>query len=472
MTGLACVVLAAGMGKRMNSSVPKVLNRLCGKPMLQYVIEALDKLKPDKKVVVAGKHHEDIKNSITGKGIAYVLQEKPLGTGHALLKAAEFLTGFKGTVLVLNGDMPLITPGMLRRFIANSKKNGDLVSVLSFIAEDPASYGRIVRDSAGSAIRIIEDKDAAPGQKAIKEVNSGVYAMSSEALKLLPLIKINKAKGEYYLTDILELAARKNLKPGVYASSSDMELMGINNRSELMKAEGIMQARIINKLAEGGVNFTDTRAVYINAGVSIGRDTMIYPNVFIEGETKIGSSCTLYPNVRIINSLVGNKVKIKDSSLIEDSVIRHEAQVGPFAHLRPGSDIGRCAKIGNFVEVKKSIIGPGTKVSHLSYIGDASVGKEVNIGAGTITCNYDGKQKHLTEIKDMVFIGSDTQLVAPVCIGKGAYIGAGSTIVKDVPPMSLAVSRSEQKIIKNWAAKRKAIGDRRKAKVQSRRDRK
>lgn len=457
MTGLACVVLAAGMGKRMNSSVPKVLNRLCGRPMLQYVIEALDKLKPDKKIVIAGKHFEDIKTSITGKDILYVIQEKPLGTGHALLKAAELLTGFKGTILVLNGDMPLITPGMLRSFIANSKKNRDTVSVLSFMAEDPSSYGRIVRDSSGTA-RIIEDKDAAPGQKAIKEVNSGVYAMSSDALKLLPLIKINKAKGEYYLTDILELAARKNLKTGVYASSSEIELMGINNRPELMKAESIMQARIINKLIEGGVNFADTRTVYINAGVCIGRDTKIYPNVFIEGKTKIGSDCVLYPNVRIINSLVGNKVKIKDSSLIEESVIRHEAQVGPFVHLRPDSDIGPRARIGNFVEVKKSLIGTGTKVSHLSYIGDASVGKDVNIGAGTITCNYDGKQKHRTEIKDMVFIGSDTQLVAPVSIGKGAYIGAGSTIVKDVPPMSLAVSRSEQKIIKNWAAKRKAKG--------------
>lgn len=461
MRALACVVLAAGMGKRMNSRVPKVLNRLCGKPMLQYVIEALDKLNPDKKIVIAGEHYDDIKNSITGKGISYVLQEKPLGTGHALLKAAEFLKGFKGTILVLNGDMPLITVAALRSFIANSKKNCDTVSVLSFIAEDPASYGRIVRDSSGKAIKIIEDKDAIPEQKAIKEVNSGVYAMSSDALRLLPLIKINRAKGEYYLTDILELAARNNLKTGVYCSVSEfaeLELMGINKRSELMNAESLMQARIINKLAEGGVNFTDARTVFINAGVSIGRDTLIYPNVFIEGKTKIGSSCTIYPNVRISNSLVGNNVKIKDSSLIEESVIRHEAQVGPFAHLRPGSDIGQRAKIGNFVEVKKSTIGSGSKVSHLSYIGDALVGKGVNIGAGTITCNYDGKQKHTTEIKDMVFIGSDTQLVAPVCIGKGAYIGAGSTIVKDVPPMSLAVSRVEQKIIRNWAVKRKAKG--------------
>lgn len=454
MTALACVVLAAGMGKRMNSRVPKVLNRLCGKPMLQYVIDVLDKLKPDKKVVIAGKHHEEIKASITGKGISYAIQEKPLGTGDALLRASELLKGFK-TVLVLNGDMPLITVAALRRFISKSKKSRDIVSVLSFMAEDPASYGRIVRDSSGSAVRIIEDKDAAPEQKSIREVNSGVYAMSSDALKLLPLIKINKAKGEYYLTDILELAARNKLKAGVYCSDSELELMGINNRSELMRAEIIMQARIINKLAEGGVNFVDTRTVYINAGVGIGRDTIIYPNVFIEGSTKIGSGCIIYPNVRIINSLVGDNVKIKDSSLIEDSVIRSEAQVGPFAHLRPGSEIGRRARIGNFVEVKKSSIGSGTKVSHLSYIGDASVGKDVNIGAGTITCNYDGKQKHLTEIKDMVFIGSDTQLVAPVSIGKGAYIGAGSTIVKDVPSMSLAVSRAEQKIIKNWAAKRK-----------------
>lgn len=459
---LSCVVLAAGLGKRMNSSIPKVLHRICGEPMLQYVLDAIDKLRPDRKIIVVGKNYNDLKSAVKCAGISYAVQKEPKGTGDALLTAREVLRGFKGTVLVLNGDMPLVAADTLKKFLRHIKKNKDKVSVLSFIAENPSAYGRIVRDSSGRAVQIIEEKDVTRGQKKIKEVNSGVYALSSDAINLLTGIRPNKAKGEYYLTDILEIALTNNLKTGVYCIGSETELMGVNTRHELLGAEMITQKRIINRLIEKGVNFMDTISVRVSSGVKIGRDTAIYPNVCLEGETRIGRGCIIYPNVRIINSIIGNNAVVKDSCVIDSSVVKHDAQIGPFAHIRPGTEIGSYSRIGNFVEVKKSVVGDRTKASHLSYIGDAIVGKDVNIGAGTITCNYDGANKHRTEIKDGVFIGSDTQLVAPVVVGKGAYIGAGSTITTDVPPMSLSTSRVKQKNIEGWAIK--------KFKVQKRKD--
>lgn len=450
----ACVVLAAGVGKRMKSRMPKVLHRVCGIPMLQHVLDAAGKLKPEKRIVVAGKNIEEIRSSIYGQDITFVLQERPLGTGDALLRAKQALNGFAGTVLVLNGDMPLITAKTLRQFLNYSQKRSCDISVISFIAGDPSSYGRIVRDGDGKAVRIVEDKDATPGQKNIREVNSGVYAIKPAAMNLLSRIQINRKKGEYYLTDILEIAAKEGLKTGVYCLPAETELLGVNTAQELSRAERICLRRTIKELTEKGVVFVDPDSVYIHAGVKAGRETLIYPNVFLEGNTRIGSGCTIYPNARLTDSTIGNRAIIKDSSVIEESAVGQNAQIGPFAHLRPGSIIGPRAKIGNFVEIKKSMIGENSKASHLSYIGDATLGKNVNIGAGTITCNYDGVSKHKTEIGDKVFVGSDTQFVAPVKIGRGAYIGAGSTITKDVPPMSLAISRAQQKNIEGWAAKR------------------
>jgi bifunctional UDP-N-acetylglucosamine pyrophosphorylase/glucosamine-1-phosphate N-acetyltransferase len=304
-------------------------------------------------------------------------------------------------------------------------------------------------------VRIVEDKDATPEQKNIREVNSGVYAIKPAVMNLLSKIKINKKKGEYYLTDILEIAAKEGLNTGVYCLPAETELLGVNTRQELSKAEKIHLGRTIKELTEKGVVFVNSDSVYIHTSVKVGRETLIYQNVFLEGNTRVGSGCTIYPNVRLKDSTIGNRAVIKDSSVIEESTVSQNAQVGPFAHLRPGSFIGPRAMIGNFVEIKKSTIGENTKASHLSYIGDATLGKNVNIGAGTITCNYDGVSKHKTEIGDMVFVGSDTQFVAPVKIGRGAYIGAGSTITKDVPPMSLAISRTQQRNIEGWAANKK-----------------
>jgi len=453
---LVCVILAAGVGKRMHSSTPKVLHTLCGKPMLQHVLNTVEKLKPEKKVIVVGERHDAITSAVSGSLISYVLQKIPKGTGDALLKAVVALGDFKGTILVLNGDAPLVTEDSLKRFLSLSGKNKDAVSVLSFLADPPGAYGRIVRDSSGDALRIIEEKDATREQKKIKEVNSGIYAVRSEAVNLLSRIKLNRAKGEYYLTDIFEIAVKENIKAGVYCIGSEADMMGINTQRELFKAEGVMQQKIIDALIERGVKCVDPASTYIHSAVKVGAGTVVYPNVHLEGDTRIGRGCTIYPNVRITESTIGNNVEIKDSSVIEHSTVQQGAQIGPFAHLRPGSSIGSHAKIGNFVEVKKSSIGVGTKASHLSYIGDAVVGKGVNIGAGTITCNYDGRQKNRREIQDGVFIGSDTQLIAPVKVGKGAYVGAGSTITEDVPAGALAIGRGKQRNIRNWALKRRA----------------
>ena len=454
---LAAVVLAAGLGTRMNSSVPKVLNDLNGTLMLQHVLNTLYKLKPKRIVVVAGMHIEEIKKSIQdGSNIFFAHQKEARGTGDALVKAVPSLRGFQGTVLVVNGDTPLITPETLKKFLLLHTKRRDTLSLISFISREPDSYGRVIRDERENVLSIIENRDATVSQKSIKEVNSGVYAIESQGMGLLKAMKLNESKGEYYLTDLVHIAKNKGVKIDAFCMGSKDEFIGINTHQELEKARQLMKARIIRRWIDRGVSFVDTTSVFISSDVKMGKGTIVYPNVHLEGKTKVGRGCTIYPNVRIQNSTIGDGAIIKDSTLIEGSVVKNRASVGPFAHIRPGSEIGTGARIGNFVEVKKSVIGSGTKASHLTYLGDAKIGKDVNIGAGTITCNYDGYKKHITVIKDKVFIGSDSQLIAPVKIGKGAYIGAGSTIIKDVPANTLALSRVEQRHIKGWALKRKS----------------
>ena len=451
----AAVVLAAGVGKRMKSSLPKVLHNFHGATMLQYVVNTLQKLKPERIIVTVGKYSKEIKASLRGTGsISFAEQSEPKGTGDALVKAVPLLGRESGTVLVVNGDAPLITPETLKKFLALHRKRRNQLSLLSFLAEEPKSYGRLMRDHEGSVVSIIEERDATASQKSINEVNSGVYAIEPGALKLLAEIKLNKSKGEYYLTDIVGIAREKGMKMDAFRIGSEDEFIGVNTRLELEKAGRLMKDRIIKRWVDKGVDFMDIGSVFLSSTSCIGKGTVVYPNVHIEGNTKIGRNCTIYPNVRIVESIIGDGAVIKDSTLIENSVVKQRASVGPFAHVRPGSEIGANAKIGNFVEVKKSIIGPGTKASHLSYLGDSRIGRHVNIGAGTITCNYDGHKKYVTTIEDSVFIGSDSQLVAPVRIGKGAYVGAGSTVTKDVPSKALALSRVKQTNIEGWAAKR------------------
>ncbi len=452
---VAGVVLAAGLGTRMKSSLPKVLHSLHGLPMLYYVVDTLRKLNPAGIVVVVGKRSGSIRESLQGAGtISFAEQKDAKGTGDALAKSVPLLRGFEGTVLVVNGDTPLITEGTLKKFLSRHKKTGHDVSLLSFIAGDPASYGRVIRDSRGRLVSVIEDRHATELQKRVAEVNSGVYAIETSALNLLKEIKINRSKGEYYLTDIIRIARENGMKAGAFRIGSEEEFIGVNTREELERAQKLIKDRNIRKWLERGVSFMDSGSVFLSSTASIGKGTVVYPNVHLEGDTRIGRGCTIYPNVRILDSTIGDHAVIKDSSLVEGSVVRERATVGPFAHIRPGSEIGEDAKIGNFVEIKKSVIGRGTKASHLTYLGDAKIGKGVNIGAGTITCNYDGKQKYITAINDNVFIGSDAQLIAPVKVGKGAYVGAGSTITKDVPENALALSRVAQVNIENWAQKR------------------
>ncbi|MFA6055890.1 MAG: bifunctional UDP-N-acetylglucosamine diphosphorylase/glucosamine-1-phosphate N-acetyltransferase GlmU [Thermodesulfovibrionales bacterium] len=466
---LACVVLAAGLGTRMKSSLPKVLHRLHGAPMLRYVLNAMYTLQPQKIVIVAGENIQDIKESLNDTAkIAFARQIEAKGTGDALLKALPSLKGFKGAVLVVNGDTPLITGSTLKNFLSLHKRKKNEVSVLSFESRDPGSYGRIVRDNKGRAAFIVEQRDATETQKTIREVNSGVYAIESGALPLLKEIKPNKSKGEYYLTDIVGIAREKGLRLDAFCAGFEDEFMGVNTIEEFENAGRIMKKHIIKKLSDRGVHFIEKSSVFISSDTEIGADTKVYPNVHLEGKTSIGKGCTIYPNVRILDSIIEDGAVIKDSTLIEEAIVKRNASVGPFAHIRPGSVIGEKAKIGNFVEVKKSVIGPGTKASHLSYLGDARIGKDVNIGAGTITCNYDGHKKHITTIEDGVFVGSDTQFVAPVKIGKGAFVGAGSTITEDVPPHALVLSRVKQRNIEGWALKLQLKGRSEKAKVKNR----
>jgi bifunctional UDP-N-acetylglucosamine pyrophosphorylase / glucosamine-1-phosphate N-acetyltransferase len=462
---LAGVVLAAGMGTRMKSPLPKVLHDIWGAPMLQYVIDALFALKPQKTVIVVGKHSREIGRAVTcPPTVVFAQQKKAKGTGDALLTAAPALKQFNGTVLVVNGDTPLITEATLKKFLSLHQKMKNSVSLLSFDAKDPDSYGRIVRDEKERLVSVVENRDATASQRMIREVNSGVYALEPGALTLLKEIKLNALKGEYYLTDIFGIAKAKGLKAAAFLIGLEDEFIGVNTREELEKAREFMKGRIVKKWADRGVDFIDRNSLSISYQTAIGAETVIYPNVHLEGRTKIGKKCTIYPNVRIRDSVIEDSAVVKDATLIEDSTIKRHASVGPFAHVRPGSIIGERAKIGNFVEIKKSVIGAGAKASHLSYLGDARIGKDVNIGAGTITCNYDGHKKYITTIEDDVFIGSDTQLIAPVNVGKGAFVGAGSTITCDVPSNSLALSRVEQRNIEGWALRRKSKSTVRKTK--------
>jgi len=455
MEKFAVVILAAGLGTRMHSSIPKVLHKLNGYPMLYYVINSIKLLNPDIIIIVCGTHNnEKIKKEFSNNNIIFAIQANPLGTADALLSSEEHLKEFEGNILVLNGDTPLIKSGTLKSFLEKHKKDENHLSVISFYTENPTGYGRIIRDSSKRPVMIKEEGDVNDQERQIKEVNSGVYLIKTEIFSLIKKINKNEKKGEYYLTDILKLAYKQGLRCEVYPIGNKEEFIGINTKEELLKAQRLMRLRTVMYWIHKDVGIMDEERVYIDTEVEIGEGSYLYPEVFIEGKTKIGKNCIIYPNVRIINCEIGEGVVIRENSSLESAMIEDGVSIGPFARIRPKSIIKKGAKIGNFVEVKASIIGEFTKVLHLSYIGDAEIGNNVNIGAGTITCNYDGKNKHKTIIEDKAFIGSDTQLIAPVCVKKGAFIGAGSTITKDVPEKALAISRVKQKNIEGWVKKR------------------
>ncbi len=455
---ICVVILAAGRGKRMKSSKPKVLHEVLGKPMLQYPIDAVKALKPKRLVVVVGSGAEYVKNyvSINEKSVFFVSQKKLTGTGNAMIEARKALKGFDNTtIIVLNGDSPLITAKTLKNLLKNHQSSKNALSFLSFVDNSVSGYGRVWRDEQGKVIGIIEDKHTTLSEKRrLKELNGGIYAMEPEILNYLDRLKIHSSSGEYYLTDVVSIVAKLGKRVDAYQCPLE-ELQGINTREDLWQASKILNRRNISKWMKRGVTFIDPDTSVVHSPVSIGVDTVIYPNTYLEGNTSIGKNCIIYPGARIYGSALKDRVIVKDSTLIENSSVGDGSTIGPFAHLRPHSHIGQNVRIGNFVEIKKSTIKNGSKASHLSYIGDAEIGECVNIGAGTITCNYDGQKKYPTVIESGVFVGSDSQLVAPVKIGKGAYIAAGSTITKDVPVNSLAVGRAKQENIKDWKIKRK-----------------
>ncbi len=450
MHGLTVVLLAAGEGKRMRSRQPKILHPLCGRPLIGYALRTARVL-ADRIVVVLGPNAEPARALIDGAAV--VEQRERLGTGHALLQAREAAAD-AGTILVLPADVPLLSSETLERLVKHHRASSAAATVLTAIVERPLGYGRILRQG-GRVKRIVEDRDATDDQKKINEINTSVYCFDARRLwTALADLRPDNDQGEYYLTDVIGLLARAGGRIEAQAVADPVEALGINDRKQLATVAAIQRARILERLMAEGVTILDPPSTYIEDTVTIGPDTTIYPNVLIEGDTRVGGDCVVGSGCQISACRIGDGVLLKPYCVLAQSTIEDEAQLGPFCHLRPLAHVGPKAKIGNFVELKKSRIGRGSKVPHLSYVGDATVGEGANLGAGTITCNYDGVAKHETTIGDGAFVGTHTSLVAPLVIGEGAYVGAGSTITKNVPPGALAVARGQQVVKDGWAARR------------------
>ena len=442
------LILAAGQGTRIKSSLPKVLHKVCGKEMVNHVIDTMRKAKIDDINVIIGKGAELVKERTASRNISYSLQEEQLGTGHAVKCAIDFLKGKKGVVGVFAGDAPLIKPETIEKLFETHNENKNHATLLSSIVEDPTGYGRIVRDGE-EVLKIVEHKDCTEEELKINEMNAAIYCFDIESLlSSLEKLSNDNKQGEYYLTDVIGILKDEGKKVGALSIDYE-ETIGVNSRVQLAEEETILRNRINKKHMENGVTLIDPNSTYIGDDVEIGRDTVIYPGNVIEGNSKIGENVVLYPNSRISNSIISNNVEIQ-SSVIIDSKIGEGTTVGPFAYIRPDSVIGNNARIGDFVEIKKSNIGNNTKVSHLTYIGDANVGENCNFGCGTVVVNYDGKKKHTTTIGNNSFIGCNTNLVSPVTVEDNTYIAAGSTIVNDVKEGELAVARARQRNIKGW----------------------
>jgi bifunctional UDP-N-acetylglucosamine pyrophosphorylase/glucosamine-1-phosphate N-acetyltransferase len=458
---VAAIILAAGKGTRMKSEVVKVLHPILGLPMLSYPVDlALNGIQAEKTIVVVGYQGDRIKEMFKNPQIQFVLQEEQLGTGHAALQTIPFLKTFTGTVLILCGDVPLVKADTLRSFVGAFAESNSILSVLTTVVEDPFGYGRILRTPEGWLEKIVEEKDASEKERSVREINTGIYCVKiSFLIEGLGEIGKENAQGEYYLTDLVEIAKKKGLRCSAHIVSDPVEVMGINTRVDLAVASEVLRQAKLKDLMLSGVTIVDPKTTYVDQTVEVGRDTTLYPNCHLQGRTRIGERCIIEPNSKVSDSTIGKDVTIRSNSVITGSIIEEGASIGPFSHLRPLSEVKAGAKIGNFVEVKKSVIGRGSKANHLTYIGDSLVGESVNIGAGTITCNYDGFEKHQTIIGDGVFVGSNVELVAPVKVGKGSLIGAGTTVTKDIPEGALAISRTKQKNIKGWSKK---IGHRRK----------
>jgi bifunctional UDP-N-acetylglucosamine pyrophosphorylase/glucosamine-1-phosphate N-acetyltransferase len=455
LENIVTVILAAGKGTRMKSDLVKVLHPLLGVPMLSYPIElSLSGIKAEKTLVVIGHQADMIREKFKDARIHFVLQEEQLGTGHAVMQAVPGFKSFDGTVLILCGDVPLVKMETLRSFIDTFWKDESVLSVLTTVPEDPFGYGRIIRNPEGWLERIVEEKDATEEEKLIPEINTGIYCVKASYLReSLREIGHENAQGEYYLTDLVEIGRNKGLRCSAHRASDPTEVMGINTRIDLANAEKVLRQEKLKELMLSGVTVVDPKNTYVEKRVEVGKDTIIYPFCMLQGMTKIGEHCIIEHNSRISDSTIGDKVTIRSNSVITESKVEDLASIGPFAHVKPLSEVKTKATIGNFVEVEKSIIGRGSKAPHLAYIGDAFLGENVTIGGGAITSNDNGFEKHRTIIGDRVFIGSNVELVAPVKVGSDASVGAGSTVTKNVPEGALAVSRVKQKHIQGWSKK-------------------
>jgi bifunctional UDP-N-acetylglucosamine pyrophosphorylase/glucosamine-1-phosphate N-acetyltransferase len=476
---VAAVILAAGKGTRMRSHLPKVLHNVCGRPLLTYVLKAVKKAGVEKIIVVVGFGAEQVVPLAKTYG-EVVYQELQLGTAHALLQAEKVLAGFAGDILVLGGDTPLITSTTLVRLIETHQSqppacsiqksacflppshlspslSKTMATVLTAKLAEPAGYGRVIRNSDQQIVKIVEQKDASPAELTIQEINSGIYCFAAEGLfETLARLKAENAAQEYYLPDVIKTYVHQGLPVATCLAENEEEIQGINDRCQLAAVEEIMRQRVRNEIMLSGVTILDPLSTFIDSEVKIKPDTVIYPFTIIEGACRIGANCVIGPGTRLKSVQVGDNVVISNSVVVESS-IGDFCTIGPFAYLRPGTRLARKVKVGDFVEIKQAIIEEGSKIPHLSYVGDSHIGQGVNVGAGTITCNYDGQKKWLTIIEDKAFIGSNTNLVAPVKIGAGAFIGAGSTITKNVPAAALGVARGCQRNIPNWTKEKKRM---------------
>jgi bifunctional UDP-N-acetylglucosamine pyrophosphorylase/glucosamine-1-phosphate N-acetyltransferase len=450
------VVLAAGKGTRLKSACPKVLHRVAGAPMIAHVLEGARALHPKSVTVVVGHQADAVKSALVGHpGLTFVVQEPQLGTGHALLTAESALAGASGTVVLLSGDVPLLSPQTLQALVDRHHSRQAAATVVSAMVDAPHGYGRIVRSGERIA-RIVEERDATPEEREIREINSGIYAFDLQGLfDAVRGIASENSQREYYLPDLVAIYRQLGRGVETMVVANPDEIRGINSRGELAEVSRIVRQQKNNELMASGVTIEDPATTYIDRSVSIGADTIVRPCVSLEGRTTIGAGCEIHSGARIVNSRIGDRVTILNHCVITDSTIGSDVSVGPFAHLRNDAEVRDRAKVGNFVEMKHTVLGPGSKAMHLTYLGDATIGEKVNVGAGTITCNYDGVNKNQTVIEDGAFIGSDTQLIAPVTVKQGAYVGSGTTVREDVPAGALAISAGKQRNIEHWVADRK-----------------
>ena len=448
MNNITAVILAAGEGKRMKSNYSKVIHKVAGKPIIKRVCEAVKNAGIEKCVLVVGHKQEQVRETM-GDSVLYAVQSEQLGTGHAVMQAIPELENAE-KVVVLCGDAPLLSSDTLKEALKTNVERKEYATIFTAEFDDPTGYGRIVRDDAGAVVGIVEHKDATEEQRKVKEVNSSMYCFDKKALvEALGKLDNNNAQNEYYLTDVIKIMISEGKKVGTYIVPDKDEIMGINDREQLSVANEIARRKINKEYMKNGVTIIDTNTTYIDGDAKIGKDTIIYPGTILEGAVEIGENCTIGPNSKITNAIIGNDTQVINSVLI-DCKVGNSTTVGPFAYLRPNSNIGDHARIGDFVEIKNSNIGNGTKVSHLTYVGDSDVGENVNFGCGTVTVNYDGINKHRTKIGNNSFIGCNTNLVAPVEVGDRVYTAAGTTVTKDVPDDALVIGRVRQEVKPEW----------------------